>query len=76
MEVIKRNGEKVPFDFEKIKKAVVGAFKEVGQIVPESIFENCESLLQIGFVHMQFFLSLDVFRLGCLVYRPTAGRAC
>lgn len=44
--------------------------------VPESIFENCESLLQIGFVHMQFFLSLDVFRLGCLVYRPTAGRAC
>ena len=42
MEVIKRNGEKVPFDFEKIKKAVVGAFKEVGQIVPESIFDDIQ----------------------------------
>ena len=42
MEVIKRNGEKVPFDFEKIKKAVVGAFKEVGQIVSESIFDDIQ----------------------------------
>lgn len=48
-EVIKRNGEKVPFDIEKIRKAVGAAFEADNKNIPKVIWRNILDTLDLQF---------------------------
>ena len=47
--VIKRNGQKVPFDFSKIRKAVESAFKSCGKEDKEEIINLCLDQISANF---------------------------
>ena len=58
MEVIKRNGQKVPFDFTKIEKAVKSAFKSCNVENPDTI-KSCLKELMICFSQVDTDLSVE-----------------
>ena len=58
MEVIKRNGQKVPFDFDKIEKAIKAAFKSCN-IEKHNSIAFCLKELEIGFSQINKDLSVE-----------------
>ena len=58
MEVIKRNGQKVPFDFNKIEKAIRAAFKSCN-IENHNSINFCLKELEIGFSQLNEDISVE-----------------
>lgn len=59
MEVIKRNGQKVPFEFNKIEKAVRAAFKSCNKENLEVIVQQCLSDLELGLYQVDQDLKVE-----------------
>ena len=59
MEVIKRNGQKVPFEFSKIEKAVKAAFKSCNKENLEVIIQECLNDLELGLYQVDQDLKVE-----------------
>ena len=59
MEVIKRNGQKVPFEFSKIEKAVKAAFKSCNKENLEVIVQKCLNDLELGLYQVDQDLKVE-----------------
>lgn len=59
MEVIKRNGQKVPFEFSKIEKAVRAAFKSCNKENLEVIIQRCLNDLELGLYQVDQDLKVE-----------------
>lgn len=59
MEVIKRNGKKVPFEFSKIEKAIRAAFESCNKSYLEDDIKLCLKDLELGFKKIDTDISVE-----------------
>lgn len=59
MEVIKRNGQKAPFDFNKIEKAIRAAFESCNKSYLEDDIKLCLKDLELGFKKIDTNISVE-----------------